>query len=649
MLGPSKVFHVVTEFRFLGQQAVAESQSITGEVNRISAAAMQAQNSLFGIGTSFLSSFGLSLGQAGILGVFSSGIKAAEKMRDAQRSWANIIAANKESFTGPVDNFVDQMGVAKTVIGEIVDTSRNFGIPEGEMLETTKVMSAMLASKGLSGTNFDVPVDISRGLLKSAPVLGIDPGNVQGQLLRMMEGGASQGDTLFRRLAADTKAFAKFAKEGSKGFNALDAVKRLDLIRKGLGELGNNAEVNADRLNSLNGQMNIFSSLTRGVMNIFAPLGEAIRQPLIDVLKGVNRLLMNEGKNIVGNLAEMLRGSMQDPKALFTNLSQAASLEGDIKKTIGVITFTEIISGLGLVIAMTGRMAWLAHPAIGGIATVLALTWHAAENARGILGVLAKTLIEVAKAAAIAELSFRGMRFFNLLPAGMGRLSWLITGLRFVLTRLLVPLALVTAAFSLMSRASAIAQVKDAEQAPALMERISAAAVKVKEGFSELMYPFTMLFNSVAEFISPMFALSFWADTAVGYLESLGTALSLFGSLMLKGVAAFSGAIFAIRMSIRELKKGFFADPDKVFGDMPNNFKKEYDSFLARNKYQPGEEGGNVVQKNQTNINKVEIRQDFKENMEPDRVAHSLVKTLSDLGKNRTQASGFSLQGAMAR
>jgi hypothetical protein len=53
------------------------------------------------------------------------------------------------------------------------------------------------------------------------------------------------------------------------------------------------------------------------------------------------------------------------------------------------------------------------------------------------------------------------------------------------------------------------------------------------------------------------------------------------------------------------------------------------------------------VKNNVTNIGKVEIRQDFKENQEPDRIAESVVRALGRVAKNPTQSAGRSMQGAL--
>jgi hypothetical protein len=58
-------------------------------------------------------------------------------------------------------------------------------------------------------------------------------------------------------------------------------------------------------------------------------------------------------------------------------------------------------------------------------------------------------------------------------------------------------------------------------------------------------------------------------------------------------------------------------------------------------------EGDRNVSNHVTHIGKVEVRQDFKENMEPDRIASSLVKTLSSIAKNPTQSAGRSIQGPL--
>ena len=69
------VFHVLTEFRFEAQSAIAETQALKGAVSEVSIAADNAIMSLVSMGKSFMSMFGL---QGGIAGIFAMGIKSSE-------------------------------------------------------------------------------------------------------------------------------------------------------------------------------------------------------------------------------------------------------------------------------------------------------------------------------------------------------------------------------------------------------------------------------------------------------------------------------------------------------------------------------------------------------------------------------------------
>ncbi|MCK5600514.1 hypothetical protein KAR91_01525, partial [Candidatus Pacearchaeota archaeon] len=209
-----QAFQVVSDFRFEVGSALLGTRALQGQVDKLSDSADDALFSFKRLGFGLAASFGL--GTSGFLGLLSQAVRTSEKFKITQLSFSNLISSNLEFLSGSVDTFNDRLRVSEQILINISKQSRKFGLPEQQLVDFTKLVSAQLIPKGLAGANFQTATNISRNLLKAAPTLGVTPSLVQGQLLRIIEGQATRGDTLFRRLLGETQAFAPF-REGGRG------------------------------------------------------------------------------------------------------------------------------------------------------------------------------------------------------------------------------------------------------------------------------------------------------------------------------------------------------------------------------------------------------------------------------------------------
>ena len=148
--------------------------------------------------------------------------------------------------------------------------------------------------------------------------------------------------------------------------------------------------------------------------------------------------------------------------------------------------------------------------------------------------------------------------------------------------------------------------------------------------------PAVEFFDGIAKTIAPLFQVSVYLNYVVDAFEFLNDVLvTIFGTIR--------GFIFAIGQVVNNLSSG------KIFGafeGVTDQFRAGtddfFDQFLARTQNQNGElsTAGNV-----TNIGKVEIRNEFKEKLEPDRIAFTLKDQLLKVAQNPTQANGKSFAG----
>jgi hypothetical protein len=225
----SQVFNVLTEFRFDIAHAVAGSKTLQSEVGKISSAADDAHFAIKRIGMGLVAQTGLGTG--GLIGFLYKAVQISDKFYQAQLKLSNIMTSNK-MFTG--DNaFEESMAASEKALNNMSAISKKFSLPADTFAQLATGIGAALAVKGLDDSSMGKSTDLTRSFMKSAPVLGIDPASYQQNLLDMVMGQGSMGDRMSQRLMMETSAMKPFG--GSmKGFNALEASKRIEVLTKAL-------------------------------------------------------------------------------------------------------------------------------------------------------------------------------------------------------------------------------------------------------------------------------------------------------------------------------------------------------------------------------------------------------------------------------
>ena len=579
MAGPL-IYNVLTEFRFEIGSALLGSEKLAGAVDQVSTAADNALYSFQKLGLGIVASFGLGTG--GVLGLLGVALQVSDKFAQSQRDIANIITSN----TGGTMSWVDALTSAEATMQNINKKAAEFGLSSSDLMSTTKQIGAVLLSHGLDKTDLGKSVDISRQYLKSAPTLGIDPASAQQQLVRAVLGDASGNDTLFNRMTGETAAMKEFgAPGGTKKFNALDPAKRLDVLTKSLAQFSSNANYVHGNALSLNNEMKRLGELIKGTFSIFKSLGDVLIEPVKMVLHAANNYIAKEGKQIVDSFAKFFKDSLKDPKAAIASLFQASRLKSDIAITGKIFGAIGLISGLVHVLGMLGITIPIVSIGFGTIAAAMAT----------IAGIMA---------AVTAAFVY----FFA------------------AITRILVPMALMVMFFQLISRAIAYAKIADASALAELAPRLAEVMRLLKFIFQ----PLFDAFDAVAQFIAPIFQVSLYARILINVLEFLATTLLL-------ARATFQGFIYAVMEMINQLMS-FFTGGGFDFGKVREAFNAGIDDLL--NEALGNVNSGDAVVNSVTNIGKVEIKNQFKENLEPDRIAFSLTKQLMKVAQNPTQAKG---------
>jgi hypothetical protein len=637
---PINVYTVVSEFKFDVAHAILGSEQLQGKVQGLSNTVDQAMGSIKGLGIGFISQLsGLSGGLTGLLGV---AIGASDKFMQSQLSFTQIIDSNMEHLTGNITNLNDKMDVSRNIMRDIANDARKFSVPAGDLLEMTKGMSAMLVPKGLAGTNFKGARDISRNMLKSAPNLGINPQEVQGQLLRAIEGSASMGDTLFRRLLSEApEAFKGNKVKDAKGFNQLDAGKRFDILNQSMAKFASNSELLAMRANTLAGMMTRLKDLFTGFSSVLKPIGDAIMPILLEAFNQFADWIDKDGRKIIEVFANFLKDFLKNPKEMILQLVQLQKAGSDLK-------------------------------AATSLASIAVMFIHLKELFHFLKGVPVIGPAIAGLQAYFANLQFGGKltQLMSYLWANMGTIfkSVLLPGLKMLLSGLaqfagwiavfLIPLQGLTRAIARMKIETLEWFANNAADITVIMADLS-------HWMGVLWAPIQDLIKGWEELFFLIIGGTYFMDMGKSALGSFVDILGVFAKSILavwsvvrgvvSGIMDLVGTVIMNIMQLYEnIKSGNFGDltygMENPFMSMIDGFSQEFNKSFSR-ALNPNSDGqvDNSKTVSQVNNYDVKMSNNFKEVLQPDRIAFTIKEQLEKASTNRTSARSSGTSALLAK
>lgn len=589
-----KLFLVATEFKFEAGSALLASQQIQGAAQGITKAVDSALGSMqaFGLGVAAQ----LNIAHLGVVGLLQEALSVSDHYRQKQLAFANILSANKDHLVGPIDTFNQRLMVSDQILTRIGKAARDFSLDENAMVEFTKLTAAMLIPKGLAGDNLQRPVDIARTLLKSAPTLGVQPWQIQNELLEIIEGRASGNNTLFRRLNSDTNVFKTAGATGNSGtaFNALPATKRVELLDKALKAFSSDVEVLEGNVNTVAGQIRRLANLFTGeISSVLRPFGDLLRNTIVPILKQVGNYIDKEGRVIIEQVTKFLKPWAQDLQGTYTTLKQLKSLRTDIDMTKKVAELITMFSLIRFVMKLFG---------VGVV-----VNWSMLGSALGSLGTAAKTAIPLV----------------GMVGTLMMRMFWWIP--------------LVLAGFQLISKAKAIADVENAKSLAKGLPDYLIQLNRISAAIQVILRPYIYLWNKMAEGLSWIFRL----DGALAVLGYVFKWVADYLSELAKQAALFQAITegFAVAMiyALQRIMDGNFKN---LGADTWMTFKDNAKESFAKNMSMLMNPENNMTASMVTNIGSVAITNSFKEQMEPDRIAFTIRDQLLSAARNPISARG---------
>lgn len=599
----NQLFRVGTEFRFEVGSAILGMKGLQNSVEGVSSAADNALVSFQRFGLAAVGNLGL--GSGSVIGLLTKAVQSSEKFRDSQLKLSTILFANREKFIGPVDTFNQRMLVSEEILKRIAKEANKFSLPETELKDLTTLLGAQLAGKGLLGKNFENAIGLGRDFLKASPLLGVDPGLALGQLQDLVSGNAVKG-RLFERLTAETTAFEPFQKGGTKAFNSLDATKRLQLLQRALKQFTSAQGEVLARTRTLTAVSQRFKNVLGGIEGILRPLGDVVLPPVVGIIHDLTNVMDKQLRIVFENLSKIVAPLAGDVRGLTINLLQLRRAVTDLKlASTGLL----VVSILPLILKL-GFLSRVFLPLARGIGRVLGF---------------------------IAPLIFN-MRVFGTI----------FRVAAFAVRTFLLPMVALFGVFQLISRAIAIAQVRDIEALPGILARFSGLAERASRAIANLTLPFRQVIDFVAEKIAFLFQRATILKLAFPLLETFVDFLDLIGKTVVLATAGLNGLFFALFQLVENLASGKILSAFDGVGDA---FNAGINDTLEKNLKNLGVEQNPVVSQ-VTNINGgIKITNEFRENLEPDRIAFNLKEQLMKVAQNPSQARGrnFTRAGATAR
>ena len=604
-----QAFKVLTEFKFEIGSALLNTGKLQDKVQDL-------QSTVDGVNASFQKmAIGMAFQNAGVAsfaGVVLGAVNASEKFLNTQLAFSNIFASNADAFKG-AETLTKQLQASERILDSMAKKGLEFGLSTNDMTSMTKSLAAILAPKGLMGDDAINAIELSRNILKTAPIMGLHPVDIEGQLLRAIEGSAGMGDTMFRRLMSETKAFADIrgTKDPSKRFNQLTAEDRFNKILKGFQQFASDPKLLALRQNTLGAQLQKLKNLINPnefATTIFRPLGDVIRNALLDVLKPVIHIIETEGRQAAFLMSEFVKQFIKEPKKLALNLLTLRDISKNIDATKSTLNMLIIGQTVGWLLKLATGIKYF-----GGAAFSVFVMFGSimAEFSDRVLPGLGKIVHGVGIAATFLAILIK-------FPA-------VLTAVGALFQQILLPIIALQGVFALFSRAAAFATLRDAETIPKLTVLFLKVANKWVAIFDTLTMGFRTAFDALAELISGFFRL-----TVV--FETIGTVLNVIGTLFTYWISLMEAVGTAIGQLIYNI---FNKDLMHMFSGVGDAFMDGWKESQARFAFNEKSLQGAVV-KNNVNMH-VTMENNFKENMQPDRIAFTVKEQLMKAATSRTQ------------
>ena len=593
----------------------------------------------------------------GILGILQKSVSVAEKFKQSQLDISNLLSTQNKNMT-----FNNQLIESEKILKRIADISFKFSLDEGAFSSGVKMIAAVLGGKKkFKGDIFDASTDLARNAMKSASVFGVHEGNAQYALRDMLMGRGNNQNTFTSSLFAESKDV--FQKHGVSSVGALNSImksnptKGIKILNDAMGKFNSNIEMLEARAESLTGQFQRLKNLFEGYDSILGPLGDVLEKNITPILRKLVMFLKTNGGEVIKRIAEVLDGILESPKKFIASILEMQTVSNNISKASGFTTFAIIAVHIGALFTLLSKF-------FGFISKyfVKFFSFFGIE--------IAKTLAPVIKffqsgVMVILRKSFVFL-FFNI-----ARIAFWAIPIIAQTTALFLAFFVI---FQGISRALTKFKVEMyeifLENLPWFMKQLQ----KLKDAFKDVILPFNIMIEFLDEFVTSLLGLNdasaksekiiALVDWFVKKIEGIGNAFKGVAEVMVFAKGTIEHFIISIythfsRLSERMSGKGFLRgtweflktaagfsndkgvtkkDSEAIWKFVESNneryLKMLYPELYGQKKLK-AKSGPTQNVENQV----INMYQDFKGNMSPDRIAFTLTKALKKEAENSLKSA----------
>ena len=649
---------LVTKFKFEIGGALTEANRLTKGLQQVSNQAQIVQDNLKFTTLNYATSVtGL---QYGLWSVLKGMVDMSEDLYSSQLKLSTLILGNQKKLSltpriegvkpVPFNKTFDQtMKISENVLIKVAEQANNLGIDSRELVSTFTALNALLVPKGAAGKDFINTKNLTKNILTGAEALNLTPTEAGWQVQTMLQGQAMEGAGLFNRLRLETEEFNKKNMPSAAHWNRmvrLNPAKAIEKLNKAFEQYTERAGLQEARLNKVNTQFIILNNQLRGLNSPLIEFGKVLRSTFIDVLKGVNKWLSKNLPAIGSALTRVFKMIWSDLDFFYIQLNKLTRLgpSFDMARNLTMKIAYTVLTIETLIMISKYTIKLLAYLGIINLAKGKAIT--------GVLGMI--SIFNITSKGLIASLSLlsKGAGFL-LLKALKFRKQILTVG-GFLVGAILKFVKIWAGLFAIMrvfDSARSHAELKDIKGFKG--GELAKFAGDLVISLNNLIAPFRLLLDLVGEFISPLFSFSFWL---MGLQKALGdtsnsivsitklismTVVSIF-AFIYSSIAVVGSHIKNLFDSILNIDFSGFWERFKQINEMAPAFLEQTQKTLLNrlDKQTLSNEKAPVAQNlNIYNNPKFEIRNQFPENMEPDRIAQAIEESFSRVNENQVDTT----------
>ena len=559
----------------------------------------------------------------GIVGTMHKMVSSSEEYYQLQRKISTIMVANTKSQM----NFNTAMRTSSVIMRDLANDAQKMALPIDEYSQVFTELAGPMAAKGVAGNNFRNTRNLARNFMMMTRVFPMQPW----QLQNLMAGAITNQNPLFRVLKDDTEAF----KGMSLGrWRSMKYGKKVETLNRAFDQYTTqNPEIIESYSKSLSGQLVILTNSFKSLSSVLKPLGDVVKGPLLQGLVEVNKWIQEQLTVSINKIASLLKPLTRNLTGLYIEFEKLQTLSSSFisARTYGGITFLiyELIAFRKIIISVgrrfglfSGRFAKLMTGSLIGL-----LKWA--------------TKTKTAFMAITVALKFLGKAMATYLA-------------------FMIPFQIL---FRVIDSARAQAKVKDLQKYSKELPAITEKTAEVARAFTAIQYPISSLINLLGESISFLFQKTWWLEKLYNILnkfdiepivKNLTKGFAMLWAVFRSFVESIGIMTAKVVMNPKKLLEPLklFIDFQQTFLDLSKKRIGKYDLAIDKHYEKFFKEAATPPAPTYINNGPVTIRNQFPENLEPDRIAVALkdvmIKSVqaATTDKNRRQqtfvpASGY--------